>query len=358
MASIIVSPPVLVKEQIKSINEAVKLAAFENPMMKQFHEIQSGIKGQREIIILNNYISGLSGSNKTACDTTVDTVTVANSTKLWDPKYIGGRLSECFDNYMGKFIQWGLKNGLKKEDLTNTDWANFIESLIPLFLQEITLRHAWFGDTAIVSGTGNNISAGNLKYFNVISGFWAQVLAIVAGDATKRVTIAKNAGASFALQIFDATDTTNQVVTNYFESMWYGADMRLRGLPKSDLIFVATQSVVDQYERERKKATGFELPYKRIENGIDALAFNGIDVVPFQFLDRMINAYFQNGTKWFSPHRALLVPKTLLNIGTEEEANLSEFDPFYDKVSKSYFLDYGFMLDAKIVLDPLVMSAY
>lgn len=362
MANIISSAPVLVKEQIKSISEAAFLKAFVNPDLNQFHSFQTGIKGQREIIILNEYFTGLSGQIKTDCDTTADSLTVASSTKTWDPKYISGRITECFDKLMGKFLQWGLKNGLKKEDLTDTDFANFIEGLMPNLLTETVMRLAYFGDTALVADTSNSVVAGNVKYFTPIDGFWKQILAIVAGDATKRVTLAKNAEATFVLQAFNSTDLTNKVVTSAFDSAWYGADMRLRGLPKSELAFICTQTMVDQYEKERKSVTGIDLPYERVENGIDVLKYNGIDVIPFQFLDRMINAYFQNdtttATAWVNPHRGFLVPKWLLTIGTEDVANLMEFDVFYDKRAKEYIIDYGFNIDAKIVLNPMIMSIY
>lgn len=351
----------LVKEQIHMLNEAVFIENFKDTDLNQFHKFHTGIKGDREIVIMNNFFSGLSGQGHTGCTPTADDVTVSGTTKNWTPKYINGRIEECFDTLLGKFLQWGMANGFKKEDLTDSDWVNFLKTILPRMIKEVVMRKAWFDDTAIVSGTNNNIAAGNIKYFDDIDGLWKQILAIVAADSTKNVAIAKNAGATYALQRFDATDVTNQVVTGYFNSAWYGADLRLRDMSKSDLIWVTTQTVFDQYEQERKKVSNIELPYVRVEKGIDGLQHNGVDVIPFSFLDRTIDSYFRDDltpTKWINPHRAILMPKWLLNIGTEDVSNLDEFDIFHDKKSKKLCIDYGFMLDAKIVQDHAIMTAY
>ena len=51
---------------------------------------------------------------------------------------------------------------------------------------------------------------------------------------------------------------------------------------------------------------------------------------------------------WFHTGDIGRFTKGNLQIGTEETSNLSELEPFYDKRSKMYHVDYGFNLDAKI----------
>src|SRR5476651_129210 len=223
----------------------------------------------------------------------------------------------------------GVKNGVQKPDLTNTDFALFLEERFSLAAYETALRFAWLGDSAADIATNGGYLANSVDpgYFNVLNGFWAQAKTIVAGDATKKVAIANNAGTSFAAQAFTPTDTSNNLVTNIFENMIYGADLRLRGA--KDKVIIATQSVVDQYARERKAVNNIELAYERTESGIDTFKIDGIDVIPFQFLDRHIKNYESNGTKWNQPHRAIFTTKSNLQIGTEETANLSELDAFY-----------------------------
>ena len=138
--------------------------------------------------------------------------------------------------------------------------------------------------------------------------------------------------------------------------MTYKADFRLRS--QTDKVLIVTQSLFDQYIQERQQKGNSETAYERVENGIDTIRVNGIDVVPFNFLDRQIRSYEDNGTKFNNPHRMLLATKSNLQIATEEESNLSELEPFYNNVSKKYIIDYAFNMDAKIVEDHLIMVGY
>jgi hypothetical protein len=220
------------------------------------------------------------------------------------------------------------------------------------------LRLAWLGNVSAETATNGGYLNNTVdpEYFTPLNGFWAQALSIVAADSTKRITIAKNAGTTFVNQAFTSADIDNKVITNTFESMIYGADLRLRGA--KDKVIIATQSVVDQYARERKAVTNIDLAYERTESGIDTFKIDGIDVIPFQFLDRHIKLYENNGTKYNQPHRAIFTTKSNLQIGTEEASTFSELMPFYDKKSKQYIVDYAFNIDAKIAEDYMVMAAY
>jgi hypothetical protein len=343
-------------KEVMSLREAFYQAVFQNPTIDQFHTVVNGIKAKQQMLYLGQF--GLTGKKLTSCDITPSTSSLPVDQKFWQPQYIGDRIEECYTDLLSSFFVWGLKNGVQKPDLTNTDFALFLEERFALAAYETALRMAWLGNTAADIATNGGYLANSVDpdYFNVLNGFWAQAKTIAAADATKHVAIANNAGTSYATQAFTATDTDNKLVTTMFESMIYGADLRLRGA--KDKIIVATQSVVDQYARERKAASNIELAYERTESGIDTFKVDGVEVIPFQFLDRHIRAYENNGTKWNQPHRALFTTKGNLQIGTEETSNLSELDAFYDKKSKMYCVDYGYNLDAKIAEDYLTMVAY
>jgi len=137
--------------------------------------------------------------------------------------------------------------------------------------------------------------------------------------------------------------------------MIFAADMRLRG--QTDRQIIATQSMVDQYTLERQ-AKNLDVPYDRVEEGMDTFKIQGVTVIPFDFLDRMILAYEDNGTKLNNPHRAVFTTKSTLQIGVENTSDLTELDPFYDKKSKRYFVDYAFNLDALVARDYNVVVAY
>jgi hypothetical protein len=346
-------------EEVKALSETIITEFHKNPSLSEFHTLVKGIKARKQIAILG--VLGLVGKKKAgSCSTSENAGTLPMTEKFWAPEYIVDRFAQCWEDLLETFFVWGLKNGVEKPDLTSTDFANFLNEQIGFAMEESVFRHAWFGDTD--AANYNDSPAGVITngvdpdYFNAIDGLWKQIFAIIATTPAQRVTIAANAEATYVLQKFDSTDTTNEVVTGYFQTMIDEADERLTAA--GDLVIVCTKSMADQYKRERKKASGIDVAYTRVEKGIQSLEIDGVKVYVFSFWDRMIKAYFDNGTKYHLPHRAVLTTKSNLQIGTEEEGNLAELDPFYEKKEKKYYVDFGFNLDAKLIEDYKVMAAY
>lgn len=361
MASIYGSVPSLSKQDVREMSEALVKGVFSKPSFNQMYGVRTGIKGQTRLAILSPY-SGLSGQVKADCAITAAPGTIGASEKTWTPKFISDRFELCYEDLMGTWMQWILANGMSKEDMSNSAaLASFTTEMIQDAMAEAIHRLIVFGETGMVSGTGNSVASGDVKYFTPFNGWWKQGIDIVAADATKRITVAKNAEIAYADQKFDATDTTNQVVTGYLEDAYTSADFRLRSLPKSDLVYICTASLVDQYKRERKKASGIDLAYTRVENGFDTVQCGGIDVVEYNFMDRMIAAYYDDGDAFINPHRGILTTRANaanILIGTEQENNLAELEVNYDKYNKKWFADYGFMLDCKVAIDERVMMIY
>jgi len=344
--------------QIEDLSEMFFDAIFENPALEQFHTIVTGIKAKKQLIFMGEI--GLSGKKQASCDWDSNPGVIPQKQKEWSPEYIGDRFEECFVGLLGTYFVWlgtGLKSGVDKPDLTNTSWSAFLEERVSRSAAEAALRHAWFGNTAAENiADGGVIKNGvDIEYWNAIDGFWVQFVQIGLATPKHRIVIAKNAAASYALQQFDADDVTAQTVTGIFTRMVFAADMRLRN--SADRQIVATQSMVDQYSLERQSIR-LDIPYDRVEEGIDTFKIQGVTVIPFGFLDRMITSYEDNGVKYNNPHRAVFTTKGNLQIGVENTRDLTELDPFYDKPSKKYYVDYAFNLDALVARDELAVVAY
>jgi len=347
-------------EEIKSVSEAVFESGFAKPALEELHTVVTGIVAKKQIAILGR-MSGLIGKGTGACNPTADANTFPMSEKFWNPAVSSGRLSECWTSLQETFFIWGLKMGVQKADLTGTDFLNYISEMLVDAIYEAVLRIAWFNDIAAANTNATPagvITAGiDLGYFNKIDGLWKQVFAVVSADASRKTAglATKNAGASYALQAFNDTDTTNRVVTKMLQNIRMNADTRLRA--KTDSIIVVTQSVADQYERELT-ATQSVFSIEYLENGIQILKSGGVTIYAFEFWDRMIAAYFDNGTTTYLPHRALFYSKPNVQIGTEDVATLSELDIFYDKKTKENIIDFAFNVDAKLTEGYLVQAAY
>ncbi len=348
-------------EEVMSLAETVFEGFFNKPQLALFHKIVPGIKAKKQVIILGAF-TGLLGLGDGTCDPEPNDAGFDVSQKFWEPATISDRIARCWTGDGGlqdTFFLWGTKNGIAKSDLTGTDYFNFLADILSDALAEAILRLAHFGDVDADTYANSGVLTNGtpLAAFNRIDGYWVQIFAIVAADADRKTTsfTTKNAAASYALQAFTSTDITNRVVTAALAQLEYDADYRLRDA--ADKVIIVTQSVGDQYRRELEAASvAFTLDL--VTDGITVLKRAGMEVIIFNFWDRMIKAYFNNGTKYYLPHRAILTTKTNLQIGTEEESNFSEFDAFHDKVSKKSIIDFQFNEDAKIGLDHLIQAAY
>jgi hypothetical protein len=356
--------PALSPQQVTTMAETLFEGFFADPTLTSLVTVQEGIKADKQLIIFDRH-TGLSGKLQNACPTPTNSTWGFDTVeKTWTPKYIGDRFEQCYGTFMDTFVQWMLQAGVNKSDFTSTELAAFIVSQLQDALAEVMQRFYWFGDTGIVAGTNNSLSAGQQVYFNAIDGIWAQVFDIVTATAARKSTTGlttKNAQITYALQKFNSTDITNQVVSLALDSVWYDADMRLRSMPKADLAYYVTQSVYDQLEKERKAISGIDLPYTRQENGISTLTWNGIPVQPMQLWDRMISSYFGDDvTPTFSvlPHRILLTAKTNLLLGVETTGSLSELDAWYSRDNEVMVAKFGAAIDAKVGIDSMIQSAY
>jgi hypothetical protein len=245
-----------------------------------------------------------------------------------------------------------------KYDLTGTDFFNYVQEILEDAIWEAIYRLAWFGDkTADEEPVGVLKIGTDLRLFNKIDGLWKQLFAIAAADPD-RLTAGldvRNGQATYALQAFDSTDTTAMTVSNTLDNMMYEADERLEG--SDDLIYIVTRTVANQYSRELKKAT-INFTTDRLENGIMKLTVDGVELYSFKLWDRIIKAYFDDGTKYYLPHRAVLTTKTNMKVATEQASELAKLDVFYDRYRKVSVIDFMFTLDAMVGLDHMVQLAY
>lgn len=347
-------------KEVSELGEVIIESVFEKPALTSIHTLYPGIKAKTQIAFLSQL--GLVGKKQGAgCAPTESTTTVTASQKYWEPEYIEDRWVECWKDLQASFWIWGLKAGIEKPDLNGTDFMKFLSEVVGDAMAEAVLRIAWFSDEDAAnyndSPAGNITNGVDTDFFNPINGFWKQLFAIAAATPARLTDTlnSRNGQATYALQAFTSTDTTNKVAISTLENMKYNSDFRLRG--KSNLVFLATQSFVDQYARELRSQS-LDTSFERIEGGYKSLQFEGIPVVGLSFMDRYIRTYQDNGTKYYRPHRVLLTTKDQLAIATENESNFSEIDAFYDKKEKQQYVDFAFTIDAKILEDEMVQLAY
>jgi hypothetical protein len=352
------SPTDFCGKQVMSFAEAFWTKTFEHPQLSEILTVISGVKAKQQVIILGTGLLLGKTMQTGNCAPDVSDQEITAIQKFYDPAGIEDRFTECWKNLLPKFAVWGLKNGIQKPDLTGTDFADFLEAEVVAGLIESVFRIVWFAEktAANYTGGGHFTDGLNLRYVNAINGLWNQFYAIVAAKPAQRVTIAKNAGATFALQAFTAQDTIDQVVTGYFQYMVNNMDERLAG--DAGVKFYVTRSIANQYMAERRAFTNIDQAYQRTESGFDQLRFGGYDVVVLHFEDRMIKQFQSSATVSYQPHRIYFVNKDNLHLATEEETALSGFKAWYRDYDNQYYIDMLYNIDALVIEDYKVMVAY
>lgn len=210
-------------------------------------------------------------------------------------------------------------------------------------------------DTAhpVTINEGGNLTTGvDEDYFNILDGLFKQLRAIVALDANVKVTIAANAQTSKAEQL---AYLTPERAYNLLSDMWYKADIKLRQR-KSECRFYVTQSIADKYE-QYLVGKGIESTYSNLVDGVPALKFNGVPVIPMPMWDANIQSYFDLGDTYDAPHRALLTLKSVIAVGTPSTKAFDEVDVWYDKTSRKNYILCKDKLDAKILSDKMLIYA-
>lgn len=341
-------------KEIQQLNEGIFESVYKLPELNEFHEVKTGVKAQEKIALFG--LLGMVGTKGgDDCTTAVDTNQISGSEKEWAPVQIDVRLTQCVKNLLPSFHAWATKNGVNKPDMIGSAWLMFVEERLTYAMHEAVLRIAWFSDTThedVGSTPSGLLTSGTTKtYFNSINGFWNQIFAIVTGDSTRRYTISENALATKALQLVLGASTGLTVYRNLIN----GADMRLRNQP--DKVIISTQSLYDNYA-DYLESQGNDASFLRLESGFEALRYRNTLIIPFEFWDRTITTYFDNGTTYHRPHRAVLTVPENLQIGLEEDGSYSTFEIWYEKKEKTNYIDAEFSIDAKVIENYLIQTAY
>ena len=107
------------------------------------------------------------------------------------------------------------------------------------------------------------------------------------------------------------------------------------------------------YNALRNNFQGFDLESTKtlLENGMDGININGVTFVNIPEWDWLINRYHNDGTKWYKPHRVMLMRKDNLLLGVPSTSTWGEFEMFYDKTDRKFYIDIKDEFDTQIQQD-------
>jgi len=364
MATFDASALTLTRENVTSLNEAIAEKTYALPSLNEYHTIYDNIVQNKQIAFLS-MLNGMVGKkvdlDAAQCYPDTNTCKIVGTQKEWIPINIWDRITECWKTLEPTFIKYMLNKGVAKPDITATVWGNFIAERYSYAIQEFLLRATWFGDedaaayTSSPGGTfyNNGNSCVTVDNFNYYDGLWKQIFAAVtAGTITAKYDISENSEATYAAQSALATTKALDVFRNLYEL----ADPRIWSAGANP-VFEVTKSLFDNWVALMEdKSLVFTLD--RTEQGATKWSYRGIPIVIRYDWDRNIRANEDNATTWNKPHRAILTTKGNIPIGTSDEASMKNFDSFYDKVTKLWYVDVAFYLDVKVLEESMIAVAF
>lgn len=341
-------------DEARDASQVIFETFYTRPELTRIHAIQTGVLMNRYIPILGQL--GLVGKvDPGGCSTNAVSVTTA-SNKQWTPVLVSGRISHCQADVPDLLKFWS-KDMTAKDVWANVDQAmwNYITGYMSEAVLNSVIRLAEFGDTAAeVIGSGGTLTAGTDKtYFNSLNGVWKQFFTDQAGSAlTYRYTIAENSGATYALQSALADDRAYQVMKDLYDN----CDSRMFADGRMP-VFQITRSLWNNWVAYVENKSGAYRP-ELLQDGTTKETFRGVPIVVRHDWDRIIKAYYDNGTTLYLPHRAILTDLNNIPIGTSDEESMSSFDSIYDPVTKKHYMDFAYRLDCKILEEYAFAGAY
>lgn len=336
-------------KEVESVSEAVFEKVFMDTQLSQIHDIMSGISMKEQIVFIANLAIG--GEALSGC-TPAEQDSLVLTEKFWEPALIAGRFTHCA-NDLNQLLKIFRRAQKATPDFFDRIGSEEIGVLVARIVDSLTRSidaKIWFAaKNAAVQPAGDFTVAGfNAGIWNQIDGLWEQIFA----DSDVPVyTIAENSGTTYALQVLADGESLN-----IFQSMYEKADSRLLGDPDAQIL--VTRSIWDNYLAltETKEYNGGIT--KRLDNGQMAMNYRGIPIVMKDSWDRNIADYQNDLTVSVLPNRALLTTPSNIPVATLNQSDLSTLDSFYDKVTKSNYVDYAYYLDAKFGEAYLAVAAY
>jgi hypothetical protein len=323
------------------------------PQIASMHEVQTGITYNELIPFVGTLPD--SGICQSECETTSSNAAIAWTNKRWTPKDVGDKLKICPKDY--RAILNTVRANLTKAGVWNPEGSEEMQIIEDRALNALVSyihRFAWFGDTAantVASGYGVLTNGTNIALFNCLDGLFQQMFSAVTAETLTRVTIAKNAEASKAAQLALGADDAY----NTFKSMFEQADPRL--FQATGNVYIVTRSLYLNYMAwlESKGLGNGIMPLNNAE--YSANSFRGIPIIVNDEWDRIIRQYYDNGTTFDKPHRAVLTSPANIPAGFIENDILT-IGSWYSQDDEAAYIKLRNEFDVKLLEEYMAVVAY
>lgn len=132
------------KEEIRAINELVFEELTQAPELAALHSIWTGIEYKKQIGFITG--SGLVGKKKQGCNPQAQDWNINTRAVEWDPVDWQIIITECADNLNDTAATYCRNNGVRIDDLTDTDYMDILVTVLKDAIKDFLIRLVWFND--------------------------------------------------------------------------------------------------------------------------------------------------------------------------------------------------------------------
>lgn len=342
-------------EEARSDADLIKVNPYLTPDVKNIHGVRTGYIMDTYIPILGQ-IEDIGLVDPGACGTNAFVTAIPVSQKTATPKLISARIALCKDDISVKFKAWmEAMVASKRWEEINNDLKQFVLDKAQEAVTRGIIRIGEFADTAAaLASAGGHFTAGTtIALFSMLDGMWKQIFtdnALGASALIYRYTIDENTESTKANQLNLAADRAITV----FESMITNIAPEASD---GSLVIQCTKSLWDNY-RQSVITKGGSYNTGLITRGMTEKEYGGYPIIVRNDWDRIIRKYYDDGTAYWLPHRAILSGIENIPVITSDTESFSNIDAFYWKKDKQYYIDVAWREDCKILQEANMAAAY
>lgn len=334
------------KRFIADTKEIVRSKMFNEPT-ETFFTIVPGIKGGQQVAAMKGfeYVTKASqgcGGNGISPD-------FPAFSQFWNPKLAEIKIELCYADFENTFMQWGLNNGYQRKDLTGTEMAVFIESLVIEAMALDLQRIALLSDSGIASQGILTDPIVKAPFYNIIDKGLIptlQYLQTLPEFAENFIPLTNNTGDLAVQTLFTPEYAVELYEALILESYDFDGDMLL-----------SSNRLALNYDAFLRRGNGYGIQ-QNIDatlNGVQGARVAGQPVVPVKNYDRWKKKDFTipaggGASTIHLPHFALFTRKEFLQIGVDDTAALENLTLEYIGGSdETFWIKGNYMVDFKMV---------
>jgi len=190
-------------------------------------------------------------------------------------------------------------------------------------------------------------STADVVFTSAINGvpFGSVTVATTSGDLSATIVATTASAAVDALATDEALTTFNNMLDAAPAEMFQD---------ESDLQFVVTRSMYDNYRKTITALNGSDEAYRTLLNGKSVLTFDGYPLIVRKDWDVVIANKLQDAY----PHRALFYKKMNLVLGTDGQSDEMNIEAFYDKTTQENVWRAEYKAGTQYVHPNYIVAAY